>query len=926
MKKVFFFLTALFLSVGLYAGENDLRWDYTETAPGNSPDNGLTYGSKVNDAAGTNNGLKGVKMDDSGYCYFTKAAVAGKLKLTYSARSGSNETWLKVSHFPDGETPSTSNLTLIGETEHFTELRTATIELSAEQKNIYIQRGSGVQSVLTKIEFIETIARNFTDFEMVMCNMSEEYPAENVPEGVTFSGTFNNDQHGYRAFTITVPVDGTVKFTLGDCNYGDQPIRVKNKNGETIATLTYPQGGCYGSTTPDNVFVYLYVGEADTLTFGPVQYMNYFKAEAVEVQEATISYKDQNGTVLGSVVKYEGDPIGEVPYTVADLTIPEGQVFRGWVYATKYKVQASDVITGNTTIMALVTPMESVSVGSVQNYDLTLGTFYPEDHETFNVNGAAWHDAKHGFVLSNGNSLSLDVAGKAQIVFTLCKEGKAGATFSVSDAQGNVLEGMDAIVATDGDQIIYSYSGAATTLTFTLVNEGGQNYVHKISVYNVVDFLTKDEATGYYIVTANDAAGLLYAIVKVNEDGGGKIFLPNGTYYLGETTMTTITANNVAIIGESMTGTIIKNEPPVEMESIDKTSTLKVNKNVQNFYLQDLTLQNALDYYVNNNGRAVCLHDQGTKSICKNVRMLSYQDTYYSNLAGALKYFEDCEIHGTVDYICGDGKVYFKNNLLYCEKRNSNGGGSDAVTAANGPATDAYVFEGCTLKSECPTVSLGRAWNNTPTTIFLNTLVDYSAGQFSFTGSGISRWTEKLMNANAWPVFGEYNTHLSDGTVINPASNIVTFIDEKSGNATRQIETVLSAEQVANYSYSAIFGTAWDPAVIAAQTEVSDLNENNDIYSWTSDAAAFLVYADDELVVLTADKSFDASEYAGRTIYVRAANGRGGFGAKVSMGGSHTGVEDADSEIAAPVVRKYIDANGQIVIEKDGKRYNVLGF
>lgn len=63
-------------------------------------------------------------------------------------------------------------------------------------------------------------------------------------------------------------------------------------------------------------------------------------------------------------------------------------------------------------------------------------------------------------------------------------------------------------------------------------------------------------------------------------------------------------------------------------------------------------------YYKNDNGRAVCLWDQGTKTICKNVRLLSYQDTYYSNLQGAVKYFEDCEIHGTVDFICGDGKTY----------------------------------------------------------------------------------------------------------------------------------------------------------------------------------------------------------------------------------------------------------------------------
>ena len=133
--------------------------------------------------------------------------------------------------------------------------------------------------------------------------------------------------------------------------------------------------------------------------------------------------------------------------------------------------------------------------------------------------------------------------------------------------------------------------------------------------------------------------------------------------------LTTISKNNISIIGQSMEGVIIKNAPDAMKESIDKTATIKINKNVEGTYLQDLTIQNALDYYKNDNGRAVALWDQGTQTVCKNVRLLSYQDTYYSNLQGAVKYFEDCEIHGTVDFICGDGSVYFKNNLLYCEKR-----------------------------------------------------------------------------------------------------------------------------------------------------------------------------------------------------------------------------------------------------------------
>ena len=409
---------------------------------------------------------------------------------------------------------------------------------------------------------------------------------------------------------------------------------------------------------------------------------------------------------------------------------------------------------------------------------------------------------------------------------------------------------------------------------------------------------------------AGDVASFLMALVQAQ--AGDKIFLPNGTYDLGETVLTTISKNNISIIGQSMEGVIIKNAPDVTKESIDKTATIKINKNVSGTYLQDLTIQNALDYYKYDNGRAVCLWDQGTQTVCKNVKLLSYQDTYYSNLQGAVKYFEDCEIHGTVDFICGDGSVYFKNNLLYCEKRNKAGSGSDALTANNGIASDrGYVFEGCTVKSECATVSMGRAWNNTPSVAFLNTLVDYSAGQFAFESSDIQRWTKKLMNANAWPRFGEFNTHLADGTVLTPASNVVTFVDEKSGNATQDIETILTADQAATYTMESTLG-AWAEAAKAdaKQAVALPIAEDGIYLVENPDGNCFITTGE---ILNMADLIPDAT--------IRRANARGGFGWKA--GEEPQGVENTAS-VSNEQVKKMI-RDGKVVIVRGEKEYSVFG-
>lgn len=919
MKKVFSFLATALMSLTMMAGPNDLLWDYTEGAPSSSPDNGLYFNNKVNDAAGTNNGLKGIKLNSSGYCCFTKAAVPGKLKLSFGPRSGSNAADIQVWNW-DGATPAKGS-TQYATTGQQTEYGTQIIELTAEQNNIYLCRGANTETVLQKIQFVEDVARTFVDFKIELRDNPYTViePAAGLPEGVIVDcPTYNGGQHGVQGGTITVPVDGMVKFTIGGCQFSNSDITVK-KDGVDYATISNKVAAC-GETAgsfAQNV-TYMYLGDAGVLTFefGSQTYVPYFFAEATDIMPCEIIFKDQNGQEIARQETYEGATLGMLPEVSTLPTIDEGDVFRGWFYSNGKKAQIGDPITGNTTIQAKVTPIESVTVGSVQTYDFANATFYPEDHETVEVSGGAFHDAQHGWYFNADGSINVQVAGNAVVVVTLCKYSESGDVKVMDGEQELATYPVVKNETPDGTELTAQYTGNGGWLT---INWTAKQYIHKVVVYNVLDFLEKDQNTGYYIVPAGDVASFLMAIVQAQP--GDKIFLPNGIYDLGETVLTTISKNNISIIGQSMDGVIIKNAPDAKTESIDKTATIKINKNVSGTYLQDLTIQNALDYYKNDNGRAVALWDQGTQTVCKNVKLLSYQDTYYSNLQGAVKYFEDCEIHGTVDFICGDGSVYFKNNLLYAEKRKKDGGGSDALTANNGPATDkGYVFEGCTLKSECPVVSFGRAWNNTPSVAFLNTLVDYSAGQFSFSDdNGIQRWTKKLMNPNAWPQFGEYNTHLADGTVLTPASNVVTFIDEKSNNATQNIETVLTADQAVAYTMSYTLGD-WSATAAADATQAvceatAAQFEPNGIY---------LVEADGEFAAIILGSEFmdRFAVYDGVNYTVRKANARGGFGLKAGEQQPGEAVEQvSDSQATTTKILR----NGQVLIQRDGRMFNMLG-
>ena len=194
------------------------------------------------------------------------------------------------------------------------------------------------------------------------------------------------------------------------------------------------------------------------------------------------------------------------------------------------------------------------------------------------------------------------------------------------------------------------------------------------------------------------------------------------------------------------------------------------------------------------------------------MRMLSYQDTYYSNNNNMQAYWEDCDIHGTVDFICGGGDVLFKNTMLSLEPRNANGTGERTLTAATTTTDYGYVFDGCKIVDLAEgkgSWNFSRTWQNTPIVVFKNTTLDDNAAQTIIA----TRWTPKGMNNTEINIFGEYNTMNEAGENITPESNVVTGYNGS-------FETVLTAEQAAKYSYENMFSAnakAWDPASLTQQ-------------------------------------------------------------------------------------------------------------
>ena len=316
------------------------------------------------------------------------------------------------------------------------------------------------------------------------------------------------------------------------------------------------------------------------------------------------------------------------------------------------------------------------------------------------------------------------------------------------------------------------------------------------------------------VVERGNAQSLLDAIAQANKRNADKdaerlyILIPDGLYDLGETVLTKITGHHIAFVGQSMEGTVIQNKPDAKNEGISKTAVLQ-NRGTGNVF-QDLTLRNALDYYAcDAAGRAVTLHDKGSQTICNRVRLLSYQDTYYSDNDQSQHYFQDSEIHGTVDFICGDGDVWFERCRVVTEKRSLDGKGRNVIAAPKTSKTPwGYIFNRCTIENIESDFEYARGWNGTPHCIWLYTtlLTPEKLQATRFDSRGM-----RTIQSD----FKEYGTMDAAGKNITPASNVVTFTLQDERNT---VETILTADEARRYTIENVFGD-WRPNKIIEQTE-----------------------------------------------------------------------------------------------------------
>ena len=345
------------------------------------------------------------------------------------------------------------------------------------------------------------------------------------------------------------------------------------------------------------------------------------------------------------------------------------------------------------------------------------------------------------------------------------------------------------------------------------------------------------------------------------------LFFPDGEYNIGtltgdENQKTTFSTSNVSFIGQSTDKTIIFNKSI--NEGIGITATLYFYK-ADNLYLQDLTIYNKANYghtaSYQETGRHVAVQEQGNKYIYKNVKLLSTQDTYYTK--GIRTYWETGEIHGTTDYICGSGDVFFEQSRFFNLKKS-------AMTAPSTTSAWGYVFNSCTIDGNVSGYTLGRSWN-TAKAVFINTTMNQLPDE--------KGWGDPM---NSVPqVFAEYKSKNASGGLINLSKRRTDYT--KDGN-TVKLNPVLSDAEASQYTVENVLGgnDQWRPKDLAKQQGAPNARLEGNLVRWDANenALCWVVFKNEKYMGNTIVNSFDVSSAAtGDLITVRAANAMGGLGA-----------------------------------------------
>lgn len=305
------------------------------------------------------------------------------------------------------------------------------------------------------------------------------------------------------------------------------------------------------------------------------------------------------------------------------------------------------------------------------------------------------------------------------------------------------------------------------------------------------------------------------------------------------------------------------------------------------FYAENISFENKWGIEKLIGPMAEAMYTANDRIAFNNCKFRSFQDTWQTkvqssadNGINARHYATNCWIEGAVDYFYGNGNVLIENTTLYNVRYGS------VITAANHTAETkwGYVFNNCTvdginkvdpdkygtesldyIAGKGVAQTLGRPWQNTPITVFLNTKLKFDIDPAGWRDMG------------AVPtLYAEYNTTDKKGKAVDMSKRKTQYsVDNVSYDYKGKTE--LSYSEYIRYTYENIINGAdgWNPKKFMEKLEAPEnVLLSNTTLSWDAryKAICYLIFKEDGTYVgQTTDTSIEVSD-TNTGYIVKAAN------------------------------------------------------
>ncbi|MBR1416148.1 MAG: pectin esterase [Prevotella sp.] len=286
---------------------------------------------------------------------------------------------------------------------------------------------------------------------------------------------------------------------------------------------------------------------------------------------------------------------------------------------------------------------------------------------------------------------------------------------------------------------------------------------------------------------------------------------------------------------------------------VDRGATITAGPT--DLYFEGIDIINSYGHEQKDGPQALALYTKNDRVVLRRCGLLSFQDTWLTAYSRPNRrhYSTECFIEGAVDFIYGQGNIFFDRDTLYITRKKS----GYIVAPNHAPETQwGYVFLDNVITAPGDAVEtqvyLGRPWHGQPKVAFINTR--------SYVSIYTDGWRNYMGGLPA--VFAEYNTMDHNGHPIDLSHRCSRYWvqNEQKDTVWCTSKAVITADEAALYTVENVLSgdDHWQPRQIATPCAKPVVGQRGRYLVWqpVADAAGYMVTINGQEIVFTKECRF----------------------------------------------------------------------